>query len=150
PRRVVHGRPAAQDVHRVIEPAQQPGGVEVTGLLPGVRDDAVRVGDQQAAPHLPVLPPGPVFLGAEVAAGEDERRGKVVPVGLAREVGRLEVVPWGLAGGPRGGGGGGGGAAARRAGGWGRAAPCPASRRWSGSSAAAAPRWCTGRAAGTG
>jgi hypothetical protein len=45
--------------------------------------------------------PGFDLLGGEVRAGQDERRGEVVPVGLAGEIGGLEVVPGRLAGGPR-------------------------------------------------
>ncbi len=105
-RRVVHGGPAAEDVDRIVQPAQQPGAVEVVGLLAMVGHDAVRVGDQQRAPGVPALTPGPGLLGDEVAAGEQERRDEVVPVGLSREVGHLERVPGRLAGrsGERGGG----------------------------------------------
>ena len=94
----MHGGAAAQDVDAVVKPPQQPGVVEATGLPPGVGDDGVGVGDLQAAPGLAVLVPGLGFLGDEVGAGEEERFDEVVPVGLAREVGHLEVVPRRLAG----------------------------------------------------
>ncbi len=50
----------AQDADRVIEPPDQAVLVEAVGLLPRVGDDGVRVGDDEAPPHLPVLPPTPL------------------------------------------------------------------------------------------
>jgi hypothetical protein len=76
----------------MVEPPQQVGVVELVGLLADVRHDHVRVGDQQAAPHLSVLVPGLGLRTDEVRTGQDERGGEVVPVGLAGEVGDLEVV----------------------------------------------------------
>src|SRR5580692_8818052 len=57
-RRVVYGRAAAQDVDAVVQAAEQSGVVEVAGLLPVMRHDRVRIGDQQGAPRLPVFVPG--------------------------------------------------------------------------------------------